>query len=41
MNPSMSRKFRSYEMMPKEDLLLSGISRVIKIVYMYSKSGKL
>ena len=41
MKASMSRKFKPYEMMPKQDLLLLGISRVIKIIYMYNKSGKL
>lgn len=41
MKYSMSRKFKPYEMMPKQDLLLLGISRVIKIIYMYNKSGKL
>ena len=41
MNPSMSRKFKPYKMMPKQDLLLLEISRVIKIIYMHNKSGKL
>lgn len=39
-NHSVLREARPNKIMPKQDLLLSGVFKVMQIMYMYSKPSK-